>query len=203
MLKKQLNTLIRTVVLCLLFATSATSSAAGFHYQLNLTARLATTPGGELTGIEMSWIYDAELSAILMDGEDLSEAKREETLQRRAADILNGLFEMSYFTKIYLDKRPLPTLRVEQYNLQFTDASQLQLNLTLPLKEAQSLIGHQLEVVVSDPTAVGLATFLTEDRLLLNETLIGICKKPTLQQNQLESKGDHILMSETMTIDCR
>jgi ABC-type uncharacterized transport system substrate-binding protein len=203
MIKKQLNTLLSTVVLCLLFVTSATSSAAGFHYQLNLTARLAMTPAGELSGIEMSWLYDSELSATLMDGEDLSEENRAATLNRRAADILNGLFEMKYFTNIHLDNQPLSTLRVEQYNLQLTESSQLQLNLTLPLAEAKSLQGHQLQIVVSDPTAVGLATFLTADRLLLSDYQQSICKQPTLQQNQLGTEGDHILMSETMTVDCR
>lgn len=203
MVKKQLNTLLSTVVLCLLFVTSATTSAAGFHYQLNLTARLVTTPAGELSGIEMSWLYDTDLSATLMDGEDLSPEKRDETLKKRAADILDGLLEMKYFTNIYLDKKALTTLKVEQYNLQLTESSQLQLNLTLPLTEAQNLKGHQLQVVVSDPTAVGLATFLTADRLLLSEYQESICEQPTLQQNQLGTEGDHVLMSETMTIDCR
>ena len=202
MVKKQLNTLLSTVVLCLLFVTSATTSAAGFHYQLNLTARLVTTPAGELSGIEMSWLYDADLSATLMDGEDLSPEKRDETLKKRAADILDGLFEMKYFTTLYLNKQVLPTLKVEQYNLQLTKDALLQLNLTLPLAEAQSLKGNQLQIVVSDPTAVGLATFLTADRLLLNDTLATMCEKPMLQQNQLGLEGDHVLMSETMSINC-
>lgn len=204
MLKKQLNTLLSTALLCLLFVTSATSNAAGFHYQLNLTARLATTPTGELSGVEMSWIYDTELSATLMDGEDLSEANREETLKKRAADILDGLLEMKYFTTLYLDGQVQPTVAVEKYNLQLTKEKQLQLNLTLPLAEAQMLKGHLLQVVVSDPTAVGLATFLTADRLILSDEQKATCVEPTLEQKQLgDVDGGHTLMSETMTIDCR
>ena len=204
MVKKQLNTLLSAALLCLLFVTSATSSAAGFHYQLNLTARLATTPTGELSGVEMSWIYDSELSATLMDGEDLSAANREATLKKRAADILDGLLEMKYFTTLYLDVKALPTVEVEKYNLQLTKESQLQLNLTLPLANAQQLNGHLLEVIVSDPTAVGLATFLTADRLILNESQKKICTDPTLEQKQLgDVDGGHTLMSETMTVNCR
>ena len=204
MVKKQLNTLLSAALLCLLFVTSATSSAAGFHYQLNLTARLVTTPTGELSGVEMSWIYDSELSATLMDGEDLSAANREATLKKRAADILDGLLEMKYFTTLYLDGKALPTVEVEKYNLQLTKESQLQLNLTLPLANAQQLNGHLLEVIVSDPTAVGLATFLTADRLILNESQKKICADPTLEQKQLgDVDGGHTLMSETMTVNCR
>ena len=204
MLKKQLNTLLSTALLCLLFVTSATSNAAGFHYQLNLTARLATTPTGELSGVEMSWIYDTELSATLMDGEDLSEANREATLKKRAADILDGLLEMKYFTTLYLDGQVQPTVAVEKYNLQLTQEKQLQLNLTLPLAEVQMLKGHLLQVVVSDPTAVGLATFLTADRLILSDEQKAMCVAPTLEQKQLgDVDGGHTLMSETMTIDCR
>ena len=203
MLKNFFTTLMSTTALCFLLALSMTSQAAGFHYQLNLTARLATAPGGELTGVEMSWLYDPELSATLMDGEDLSEGNIEATLQKRAADILDGLQGMNYFTSILMDKQTLPTLKVEKYNLQLTDQGQLQLNLTLPFAEAKALQGHQLEIVVSDPTAVGLATFLSADKLLLNESQAANCQAPTLRQEQLGTAGDHILLSETMTLDCR
>jgi len=203
MLKKQMKTLLSAFLLCLLFVTSTTSNAAGFHYQINLTARLATAPSGELKGLEMSWLFDSELSQTLMDGEDLSPAKRAATLQRRAADILGGLEGMGYFTTVHLNQQVLATSKVEQFNLQLREGSQLQLNMTLPLAQAQSLKGKQLQIVISDPTAVGLATFVTADKLLLNESLTASCSKPTLQKVQLGTTDDHVLMSETMTLNCR
>ncbi|RVU84263.1 DUF1007 family protein [Leucothrix sargassi] len=202
MLKKYLNTLSGAVLLGLLLLTS-TAHTAGFHYQLNLTAKLAALPDGKVNGVEMSWVYDPVLSATLMDGEDLSEANRAETLKRRAADILDGLLEMNYFTTIYLNKALVTTEKVEKYNLQLTDSGQLQLNLTLPFSEAKTLNGRLLEVVVSDPTAIGLATFLSADRFILDSALEPICRQPTLEQKQLGEMDGHVLLSETMTIDCR
>ena len=81
----------KTLLASALLVSASASFAAGsaFHYKLDLTARLVSTDSGELTGVEMSWLYDTELSETLMDGEDLSEANSEKTLKKRAADILD------------------------------------------------------------------------------------------------------------------
>ena len=188
-----------------LLSTTTTSFSAGsaFHYQLDLTARLVTTDKSELTGIEMSWLYDTELSETLMDGEDLSEANREATLEKRAADILDGLKGVNYFTTLKVDGKDIKLEDVEQYNLRLIDQSRLQLNMTLPLETTTTLKGHLLEVVVSDSSAIGLATFVDPTRLKLDQSIKSSCKKPQLQQSQLGVIDEHIVMSETMTVDCR
>lgn len=188
------------VLLCLV--PMHASFAAGFHYQLDLTAKLVNTPQGDLTAIQMSWVYDKELSAILMDGEDLSEAKREETLKKRAADILKGLSEVKFFTTVLLDGVALPFLEVETYALRLNKESRLQLNLTLPLKETQPLKDHVLTIIVSDDSAVGLATFIDTSHMLLSDQLKTVCKEPTLLQKKLAEIDGHAQITETMTIDC-
>lgn len=193
------------LLLTTLFFSVSTGFAAGsaFHYQLDLTARLITNAEGEFTAVEMSWLYDPELSATLMDGEDLSESKREETLKKRASDILDGLKSVNYFTTIKVDNNDLKLKTVEQYNLQFTEQSRLQLNMTLPLETAAALKGHRLELVVSDSSAVGLATFVDPTHLILSEPLKEACQSPDLKQSELGVIDEHKIMSETMTVDCR
>ena len=188
-----------------LLLSTTTSFAAGsaFHYQLDLTARLVTTDNGELTGIEMSWLYDTELSQTLMDGEDLSETKREETLKKRAADILTGLTEMKYFTSLLLDDQPLEFAKVKNYKLLLNDESRLLMNLTIPLKESQRLKGRTLDITVTDDTGVGLATFVDTSHLLLGEVYKTDCKAPSLVQKQLAEIDGHAQTTETMTVDCR
>lgn len=180
-----------------------TSFAAGFHYQLDLTAKLVGGPQGELTAIQMSWIYDKELSAILMDGEDLSEAKRETPLKERTPDILSGLTDVKYFTTVLLDKNALEFADAENYQLNLTKESRLQMNLTLPLKKSQIVKGRTLEIIVTDDSAVGLATFIDTDHLLLGEQFETLCKKPTLVQKKLAEVDGHAQVTETMTIDCK
>jgi len=199
----KLTSLIKFVVTSVLALTMQTSFAAGFHYQLDLTAKLVKNPQNKLTAIKMSWIYDKELSAILMDGEDLSEAKREATLKKRAADILSGLTDVKYFTSVSLDKKPIEFTVVETYTLRLNKESRLQMNLTLPLKENQKLNGHVLEMVVTDDSAVGLATFIDTNHMLLGEHFKATCKAPTLVQKQLAEVDGHAQVTETMTIDCR
>lgn len=177
--------------------------AAGFHYQFDLTAKLVNNPQNEITAIQMSWVYDKELSAILMDGEDLSEAKREETLKRRAADILTGLRDVNYFTTVSMDKTAIEFAEVETYALHLNKESRLQLNLTLPFKEKQILQGHSLEILVTDDSAIGLATFIDMDHMLLSDELKALCKAPSLIQRTLAEIDGHAQITETMTIDCK
>ncbi len=179
------------------------SFAGGYHYQLDLTAKLVNNPQKELTAIQMSWVYDKELSVTLMDGEDLSEAKREETLRKRAADILTGLTGMKYFTSLLLDDQLLEFAQVENYKLLLNDESRLKMNLTIPLKESQRLKGRTLEIIVTDDTGVGLATFVDTNHLLLGEVFKSECKAPDFAQEQLAEIDGHAQIMETMTIDCR
>ena len=180
-----------------------TASSAGFHYQLDLTAKLVTNTKNEVTAIQMSWVYDKELSAILMDGEDLSEAKQAETLKRRAADILTGLRDVKFFTTVAVDQKPLAYADVETYSLNLYKASRLQLNLTLPFEQLTPLKGHTFDIIVTDDSAVGLATFIDTDHLLLSDPMKALCKPPTLTQQKLAEVDGHAQIIEIMSLDCK
>ena len=200
----KLNSLLKLTATCVIvsFLSIQTSLAAGFHYQLDLTAKLVQNPSSEITAIQMSWIYDKELSAILMDGEDLSEANKEATLKKRAADIFSGLRDVKYFTKLAIDKRNVEFADVETYVLRLNKESRLQMNLTLPLKESQQVKGHTLEITVTDDSAVGLATFVDTNHMLLSDQVKALCKEPTLVQKKLAEVDGHAQITETMTLDC-
>ncbi|PWQ97808.1 DUF1007 family protein [Leucothrix pacifica] len=187
----------------LLTATNSFAAGSAFHYKLDLTARLVTTESAELTAVQMSWLYDEGLSQTLMDGEDLSDENRAATLQKRASDILSGLKGMDYFTTLKLDGTELALREVTQYNLNLVEGARLQMNLTLPLETSTAMQGHQLEIIISDETAVGLATFVDPSHLKLDEPLKSSCKAPTMTQSQMGMIDSHVVMSETMTLDCR
>ena len=180
-----------------------TAIAAGFHYQLDLTAKLVNNPENELTAIQMSWIYDKELSAILMDGEDLSEENLEASLEKRTEEILSGLIDVKYFTTLVLDQKPLEFLAASHYKLRLTKESRLQMNLTLPIKNKEQIKGRTLEIVVTDDSAVGLATFVDTSHMLLDDYYTTSCKAPALVQKKLAEIDGHAQVLETMTLDCR
>ena len=196
-----LHRLITTAFLTLALASQ--SFAAGFHYQLDLTAKLVSNAEGKLQAIQMSWLYDKELSSILMDGEDLSESKRDATLKRRAADILSGLKDAKYFTIALLDQKALKFNKVEHYKLRLIKESRLQMNLTLPLAQPQTLKGHELALIVTDDSGVGLATFIDTNHMLLGESFSKICQAPKLLQKKQAEVDGHAQVVETMTISCR
>jgi len=196
-----LTLLASAVFICVL--SMQASLAAGFHYQLDLTAKLVNNPQNELTAIQMNWIYDKELSAILMDVEDLSEANKEASLEKRKAEIFKGLTEVKYFTTVLLNKNVLEVGKVENYKLRLNKESRLEMNLTLPLTKPQALQGNTLEIVVTDDSAVGLATFVDTSRMLLGEQFKSICQQPDLAQKKLAEVDGHAQVVETMTINCR
>jgi len=204
MKKKRLTIIYRLLLATLLLSTTQVFAAgAAFHYQLDLNAHLLSDEQGRLTAIEMHWLYDKALSDTLMDGEDLSATKRDSTLKRRAADILEGLQGVQYFTKALKDQHPISFAPVTQYSLALTKESRLQLSMVLPLTQAEALNGHVLQVIVSDASAVGLATFVTRDQLTLSDSLQAQCQAPKLTQSQLGVIDQHTVISETMLIDCR
>lgn len=201
----KIKTLLSLTIASIAFslATIQTSFAGGYHYQLELSAKLLNNTKKELTAIQMNWTYDKELSAVLMDGEDLSDAKREQTLKKRAADILNGLAEMKYFTRLQLDQVPLELSEVENYQLRLDEEFRLELNLIIPLDKSVRLNGRTLEIIVTDQTGVGLATFIDKSHLQLGEVFETACQSPFLYQNQSAEINGHAQTTETMTVDCR
>ena len=199
---KALQTLLASAVLGSALL-SPLANAAGFHYQLDLTAKLNNDDAGKLNSLQMRWTYDKELSAVLMDGEDLSDANREATLKKRARDILDGLVGVGFFTTVYLDDQAIATTEVTDYTLSIMGEDRLQVDMALPLETPQVLKGRVLKVVVSDATAVGLATFITRDNLILGEVFSSQCKAPELDQKQVAEMDGHVQMADTMTVDCR
>jgi len=180
-----------------------TSFAAGFHYQLDLTAKLVNNSDNELTAIQMSWIYDKELSAILMDGEDLSEANVQATLKKRTADVLKGLTDVKYFTTLTLDGAPVVFDAFTDSSLLLAKESRLQMNVTLPLKKSEPVKGRKLALIVTDDSAIGLATFIDTSHILMDDYYINSCQAPVLEQVKLAEIDGHAQVKETMTIDCR
>ena len=197
-----LRKIVCTGMLALLFV-SGTLNAAGFHYRLEVAATLELDEKSQLTAVQMDWLYDAELSSVLMDGEDLSADKRDEVLKRRAADILEGLDGMDYFTSLYLEDKFLHVAAVKNYTLSLADQNRLRLNLTLPLKQAADLTGKKLLMKVSDETGIGLATVSSADSVTLPATLAKLCKGPSLLKEDLGEVDGHQVFAETITIDCQ
>ena len=138
-----------------------------------------------------------------MDGEDLSVAKRDAVLKRRAADILDGLKGMDYFTSLYLDDKQVHVAEVKEYTLNLAEENRLQLELTLPLKKAIDISGKKLLMKISDETGVGLATVSSADRVTLPMQLAKACKGPSLLKEDLGEIDGHRVLAETITVDCQ
>ncbi|HPY41740.1 MAG TPA: DUF1007 family protein, partial [Thiolinea sp.] len=68
-------------VACLTTATALFSLANplladGYHYQIQAATKFLGNPVGELTSLKMDWTYDPDLTAALLEDEDLSEENK-------------------------------------------------------------------------------------------------------------------------------
>ena len=72
-------------ILCLLTFTFAWTSAnhvqaGSFHYEIDVMTQLLSSQNNKLNTVQMSWLYDEKMSKMLLQDEDITPAKRQQTL---------------------------------------------------------------------------------------------------------------------------
>lgn len=102
----------------------------------------------QVKGISMLWRFDPMTSAYMLDGEDLSQAQREQTLQRMAQDLVNNIRDFNYFTEVYWNQErqvlagaSVPRVEVKGLNVSFS----FYLSFEHPLS-----LEHTIPVIIED-----------------------------------------------------
>ncbi len=109
---------------------------AHFHYDLPLRTTLQTNTKGDLTALNITWMYDDELTDLML--------KDQKDVKKLGKKLINDLQLLSYFTAVKLNGKGLNFSKVSDYNLQeikHKDYKNLELTFTLPLKKPVSLTG--------------------------------------------------------------
>ena len=78
--------------------------ANDFHYGIDASHQLQENATGQLTGLNMHWVYDAAVTAMLIEGEDLQPNNRAATLKTVGDLMLSDLKTHAYFTTITLQR---------------------------------------------------------------------------------------------------
>jgi len=151
--------------------TSTQSAFAHFHYEAGATTELKTNKDGKLSALDISWVYDPEVTDMMLkDNDDLKEF---------GEGLIKDLAKLSYFTKLKLNAKVIKTSKVETYKLEKVgkdEDTRLKLSFTLPLETPVALKGKTtLLIDHTDTSASAIIYYDTATSISFDKTLDPHC----------------------------
>lgn len=187
------NILLSTLIsLFLLF--SVQPSFAHFHYEAEVTTTLQLDENNQLSAIKISWIYDPEVSELML--------KDNPDLKSLSNGLIKDLAKLDYFTHLKLNDKPLQTEAVKKYTLEKLgkkDQTRLKLKLTLPLKTPIKLQGkNAFAIDHTDPSGSAILYYENANSIQFDKKLEPDCL------TMIEEKKDfeHGESPQIVTIYC-
>ena len=160
-----------TVLGLLLSVFIAPISYAHFHYTINSTATLQSNEKKQLTAVAMSWVYDEEVSGIML--------RSDRALDDLATDVMNDLLKLDYFTRLEFNGKAIATKKVSNYKLEKITRDKknlLKLNFVLPLKSPLYLQGNNtLRIIHTDAGASASLFYRNTNHIILGANFASFC----------------------------
>ncbi len=154
---------------------------AHFHYELPLETSLQANKKGELTGLNITWIYDDALTDLML--------KDQKDVNKLAKKLNNDLQTLSYFTALKLNGKGLDFAKVSNFKLQelkHKDYKNLELNFTLPLKKPVSLKGKNTLVFRHEDANASAILYYDKPQKLQLGTFKSHCKVDITEKKDFE-----------------
>ena len=183
-----------------LLAMAQSAFAHGFHYQISVDTALKTDAQGNLIGLQMRWLHDAEVSKAMLEDEDLSPAHREQTLQQIATRLLHDLHPYSYYTQLQVNGQELTPAEVTDYTLTVSDDQRMQLDFLLPLTPT-ALQGKTVSWNMLDPDGMGILRYADNQHLSLGANPPAQCQFK-LEAAPTTTAEEASATSQTVTLSC-
>ncbi len=176
--------------------------ADNFHYEIHLTTRLLANAEGRLAALDMNWEYDPQVSAILLEGEDLSPDKAAATLYSKARLIMEDLHVLGYFTQLSLDELPQRIKRVEDYEAKLNEQGGIALRFRLDLETPLAVKGHKLAITLADYDGAALIAYRGSRDITVDAVLQQQCTMPLISEAVVNLPNGHTPTVQTVHLDC-
>ncbi|WP_394241042.1 DUF1007 family protein [Vibrio astriarenae] len=172
-----------------LLALFALSLSVGVHDYVHAHPHswieLKTTIEGEegmINGLTMEWSFDAMTSAYVLDGEDLSPERIDETFQNIAASLMDNILYEHYFTYFYDGDTPI------RYGVGYSeklerDRAKLVLSFYLPLANPQPVTRDSLRLMIYDKTHFVDMSWRADSHVSLSASLVRQCSLNIVEPN--------------------
>ncbi|MEE9352049.1 MAG: DUF1007 family protein [Thiotrichaceae bacterium] len=194
-----MSKILKTSLVIFLLLASKALSAGGFHYEIDAHTHFMTNDTGAVSGLEMTWIYDKQISDMIIEDEDLSEAKRADTLKTVASLMIQDLDPMNYFTSLLINDQPATFKGVNQQQLQLVNQKQLKLTFLIPLEKPVNIKNITFDLALADPNGAGIIIYNDIQSLTMDKKLQTRCK-PTLVDHK---EFEHGQAAQLVKVSCQ
>lgn len=186
-----IHTLLATVFLAVFLISSA--QAHTFYWVKMKTHIKANSDDGKLSSIDFTWVYDKDISKIMVESRDMSKNMRNISLIELADDIMGDLAKAEFFVHL-----PSKLINSDSHAIKFED-DELTLKFTLTLKEPIEFSKDKpTEIWVYDPNFMGDLSYAKDNDLTLDDNLAKTCKitqkrqaKESTEEEKEEQGHDH------------
>jgi ABC-type uncharacterized transport system substrate-binding protein len=188
MMKKMIGLLI---VASVLFSPL---SMAHFHYKISATATLLANEKKQLTAIQMSWLYDPNVSGMML--------KSGQNMDALVKGIADDLAKLNNFTLLTFNGKRIVTKRVTQYHIatvKHGKQEQVKFSFTLPLQSPLFLQGSRLNIVHTDTGASASIFYHSANNIVLGKAFKPFCQTTVTPIQGVEA-GE---APETVQIRCQ
>ena len=104
-----------------------------------------------ITSLHMTWTFDVETSNYMLQGEDVSPEKINNTLQLLADSVVGNMYNEHYFTYFYDGSTPI-RYKAARYPQLIQNNENLVLSFELPLSEPIAFKGKNFKLFIYDAT---------------------------------------------------
>jgi len=128
-----------------------------------------------IKSLHMTWSFDADTSAYMLQGEDISPEHLQATLQKLASGVIGNLYNEHYFTYLYDGNTPVK-YKSAIYPQMLIDEDKIVLSFELPLSSPIAFAGKNLRLYIYDQTYFVDMSWLNKSDVQISEQLMSSCK---------------------------
>jgi len=206
--------IINRLLLLLLIATP-TFIQAHPHSWVEMRTTVQGT-NQHITGLQMSWTFDAMTSAYMLDGEDMSEENKQHTLATLTQEVIGNLYHEHYFTYFYSVNEPIKYKRAIDAAIT-QDRSRITLHFTLPLSKPLQIDAQDLRLLIFEASYYMDMSWKQHSDISLSSDLSKLCSVDLIEPEPNADQIDYALslpedanpdnalgqiFSQTVSINC-
>lgn len=173
--------------------------AGGFHYEINARTQMMSSDKGHINGLKMTWLYDESISKMLLEDEDLTAAKRKDSLSVLANMMLSDLNTLNYFTSLLINGTPASFSKAIQPQLIITDNKQLTLSFMLPFQKGYKVKDKTMNLALADPAGAAIVFYENAMSISMDKTLQTRCKHSLVDHKEFE----HGQAAQLVSVKCQ
>ena len=199
MMNKKLLTYYKLLIFAATSLLANNVIGGSFHYQIDVMTQLVSNQPNKINTVEMSWLYDEKMTNMLLQDEDITPAKRQQTLDTVADLIMTDLKGLNYFTQIKVNGKKLTIKQINDYGIELIDDKYLRLLFTIPVTQPVDLKKSTFSISLSDPNGAAMLFYDTAERIEVDKSITAKCAVKLINHDEFE----HGKAAQRVDISCQ